>query len=114
MLNMTTAFGRNGLQDWLIQRISAAILGAYTFTLFIFWVFFARESVFAWGDFLSSSIMSYATLLAMLSVLLHAWIGMWIIFTDYIKIAVLRLVAQIFVYCLLLFYFIWTIQVLWG
>lgn len=114
MLNMTTAFGRNGLQDWLIQRISAVILSIYSLTLFTFWIFFSKSSTIAWSDFLSSPVMRYATLLTLLSLLLHAWIGMWIIFTDYIKIAILRMIAQTLVYCLLLFYFIWAIQILWG
>ena len=35
------------------------------------------------------------TLLALFSILIHAWIGMWQVLTDYVKPLALRLVLQL-------------------
>ena len=34
MVNSVTNFGRSGLYDWVIQRLSAVILAIYTLFLF--------------------------------------------------------------------------------
>lgn len=36
MVNSVTNFGRSGLYDWVIQRLSAVILAIYTLFLFGF------------------------------------------------------------------------------
>jgi len=50
----------------------------------------------------------------MLSVFLHAWVGVRNITMDYIKPTAIRLIVQIAVICALVAYTGWTIQVLWG
>lgn len=114
MLRTVTNLGRSGLQDWLIQRISAVILAAYAIVIVSFWLlnFGCEPSV--WQSFFYNIYMRIATLLALISLIAHAWIGVWTITTDYLKITWLRLSIQILVYIVLLLYLIWGLQILWA
>lgn len=114
MLNLTTALGRNGLQDWMLQRITALILAAYTILLLGFWFFYAGSDQLAWINFFNNFSVRYATLVALFALLVHVWIGIWVVVTDYIKIAWLRVLIFLLEYFFLLFYMIWAIQILWG
>lgn len=113
MLNLTTALGRNGLQDWLLQRVTAVILALYSLLLIGFW-FSVGNDIFAWIKFFNGFFIRYATLAALIAFMVHAWIGIWIVATDYIKKSWLRILLFLFVYLILLFYAIWAIQILWG
>ena len=61
------------------------------------------------------------SVLALLSLVVHAWIGMWTVSTDYLTVRLLgpkatglRLVFQ-GGYALVLFvYLVWGVQILWG
>jgi len=114
LLKMVTSFGRSGLQDWLIQRISAVILAAYTLFIFAFWLLQPNIDYLTWQQLFTNVYMKCATLLALLALISHAWIGMWIISTDYVKKLWLRLPIQICIYVALLFYLIWGLQILWA
>ncbi|HSX20730.1 MAG TPA: succinate dehydrogenase, hydrophobic membrane anchor protein [Gammaproteobacteria bacterium] len=113
MLNLTTALGRNGLQDWIIQRVTAAILAVYSIFLFIFWLCTAR-TYDAWVVLFNIGVMRFMTVVALTCLIAHAWIGLWIICTDYIKSAGMRIAVLICIYMFLLFDVIWAIQILWG
>ena len=60
------------------------------------------------------------TLLAALSLVAHAWIGLWAVFTDYLtermlgpKGNTLRLIAQLGTVLTLLIFMLWVIEILW-
>lgn len=113
MLNLTTALGRNGFQDWIIQRVSALIIGLYAIFLLLFWLIFGASYI-AWQSLFSIGLMRYVSILVLLLTVVHAWIGLWIVCTDYLKFTALKVSALIFIYCFLLFDLIWGIQILWG
>jgi succinate dehydrogenase / fumarate reductase membrane anchor subunit len=54
------------------------------------------------------------SLLFLLSLFFHAWIGVRDIVMDYIKPAGVRLVIHVLVILALLLYTIWSVQILWG
>jgi succinate dehydrogenase / fumarate reductase membrane anchor subunit len=57
--------------------------------------------------------MRFATLLFVVSVLLHAWVGMRDILMDYVKPTGVRLALHVVVMCLLVGYAGWAVQILW-
>lgn len=114
MVTIATNLGRSGLQDWIIQRISAIILSLYAIFIFAFWLLQANAGYYAWQELFHNNFMRFFTFLTLLSLVAHAWIGIWIITTDYLKITWLRLTTQILVYILLVFYVVWGIQILWD
>lgn len=109
-----THLSRSGLSDWLIQRISAVIIAAYT--LWLLGIFITQPDLqYAdWRQLFTYTPMRFATLLCLLSLLAHAWVGVWTISTDYLKCAYARITFQIVVILALLTCFAWGIQILWG
>lgn len=114
MLRTATSLGRSGIQDWLIQRISAVILACYTLYILYFWFAHSNATQEVWRLHFNNIFVKSATLLALLALLSHSWIGLWTVTTDYLKTLWLRLTVQIFVFIGLLFYLVWGIQILWG
>nr|CBA73764.1 succinate dehydrogenase hydrophobic membrane anchor protein [Arsenophonus nasoniae] len=46
--------------------------------------------------------------------MIHAWIGLWQVLTDYIKSIALRLLLQLFLIVILMTYLIYGTIVVWG
>ena len=102
----------SGLRDWLIQRVSAVVIGLYLIFMLLF--FFENQPVYfaQWHALFNNALVKIATLVALIAVLWHAWIGLWTVLTDYIKQVGLRLTLQSLVIILLLSYFLWGIEIL--
>jgi len=114
-----TSFGRSGLSDWLVQRVSAVILLLYF--LCIGSAIIGGMDYAQWKALNDGTAMRIFTLMAVLSLAAHAWIGMWGVSTDYLterlmgkKGNVLRLAFQMCCSLLIFIYVIWAIQILWG
>ncbi len=114
MVITATSLGRTGLQDWLIQRVTAMVLAVYSAYLVFYLILHPNLSYSAWHILFSTSGMRYASLLALVSLIAHAWIGFWTVSTDYLKPAFVRLPIQVAVILLLLGNLVWGIQILWG
>ncbi|STQ79392.1 Succinate dehydrogenase hydrophobic membrane anchor subunit [Hafnia alvei] len=54
------------------------------------------------------------TVLTLVSILAHAWIGMWQVLTDYIKPLALRLILQLVIVVALVVYLVYGTLVVWG
>jgi succinate dehydrogenase / fumarate reductase membrane anchor subunit len=103
-----------GLLDWLAQRITAVVMVAYAVVLIVALVRMPQFDYPHWKAIWSVPMMRYCTALFLLSLYLHAWIGVRDIFMDYIKNAGLRLTLYVFTIGALAWYAIWSIQILWG
>lgn len=114
MLNIITALGRNGFQDWILQRVTAVILALYTFALLTVWLYMPWCENLSWRSLFNNNAMRLVTVIALISLLIHAWIGMWTVITDYIKTPSLAFVAKVLVFVSLMFYLFWGIQILWS
>lgn len=113
MVGNITSLTGNGLRDWLIQRISAVILGLYVIFLVGFGIFNPDLQYDSWHSLFVNSGMRVASVLVLLALLAHAWIGIWTVITDYIKTTAWRLTVQLIVIVLLLACFIWGLEILW-
>lgn len=119
MVTTVTSFARTGLADWLVQRVSAVILLAYF--VFIGATVAAGIDYPEWSALFAQTWMKIFSLLALLSLAAHAWIGIWAVLTDYVterllgpKGNVLRITLQLVISLALVVYVIWGILVLWG
>lgn len=79
-----TNLGRSGLSDWLLQRVTAVILGIYFIVVMAFLILNGDMSYQSWTAFMACVPMKVATILVLLCIAAHAWIGMWTISTDYL------------------------------
>ncbi len=121
MVTNVTSFGRSGVADWLVQRVSAVILGVYFVGLLGYLVLNPELDFDRWQALFSTTWMRIASLAALIALCAHAWIGMWTVSTDYITTAlmgskanILRFVFQLACVVLIFIYLIWGIQILWG
>jgi succinate dehydrogenase / fumarate reductase membrane anchor subunit len=103
-----------GWRDWLVQRISAVAMGAYTLLVLGLLLWHGGLQYEAWKATFANGSFRLATFVFMLALLWHAWVGVRNIAMDYIKPVGVRLAFQAAVVALLVAYAGWTIQVLWS
>ena len=114
MVGSVTSLTRSGLRDWLIQRISAVVLALYALFLLGF-ILFSQPLAYAnWHGLFANGFMRVFTFLALVSVVYHTWVGLWTVFTDYIKCPSLRLTLLVIVVLALLGYLVWGVTIVWG
>lgn len=113
MVNVTSLTG-NGLKDWLIQRATAVWLAAYTIFLLAFLLCHPQLDYLQWQALFHCVWFKIASIVALMAISLHAWIGIWTVTTDYIKCMMLRVSVQFFVLAWLLGQFIWGLIIVWG
>jgi succinate dehydrogenase / fumarate reductase membrane anchor subunit len=121
MVSQVTSLSRNGVSDWVIQRVSALVLATYTLWVFGFVVLNPGMDFATWSGLFNNTGMQVFTMLAVLSTAAHAWIGMWTIGSDYLRehtlgprAATLRFIYQIGCVLIIAAYLIWGINILWG
>lgn len=113
MVSNASALGRTGIQDWLLIRSSAIIIALYV--LYIVGFVAINDITYeVWRGFFASSVTKVFTILTLFSILVHAWIGMWQVLTDYVKPLAIRLVLQLAIIVGLLAYLIYGTIVVWG
>ncbi|MGE5337508.1 MAG: succinate dehydrogenase, hydrophobic membrane anchor protein [Gemmatimonadota bacterium] len=102
-----------GVGDWLAQRMSAVIMAAYTAFLVITLLVTRNFSYDGWAGLFSHLWMKVVTLVALLALFYHAWIGVRDIWMDYVKPTGVRLTLQVLTILCLLFCAVWSVQILW-
>lgn len=103
---------RRGYKDWLIQRVSALLIGGYALFLIIYLVCMPHISFMQWTILFNYTWMQVLTLLVVIAVCWHAWIGLWTVFTDYIKCGFARVFLQAGLCILLVSYIIWCVSII--
>jgi succinate dehydrogenase / fumarate reductase membrane anchor subunit len=113
MVNRIVTGAHYGLRDWLVQRVSAAVMAVYTVMLFVVLVRNAPVKFEFWKNLFQQGWMRVATLLFAVSLAWHAWVGMRDILMDYVKPAGVRLGLEILTVLMVAAYVGWAIQILW-
>lgn len=103
-----------GMRDWLGQRITAVILVVYSLYLLIAVLGVPHLSYGTWYGLFISPFMKVATLLALLSLVYHAWVGVRDVYMDYVKHTWLRLLLETGTIVLLAGYACWAVIILWS
>jgi succinate dehydrogenase / fumarate reductase membrane anchor subunit len=113
VVNRVVVGAHYGLRGWLVQRISAIVMALYT-AGFVVALAAAKPAGYAdWKALFGHGWMRFATLLFVVSVLLHAWVGMRDILMDYVKPTGWRLALQIVVVLVLVGAAGWAVEILW-
>jgi succinate dehydrogenase / fumarate reductase membrane anchor subunit len=114
MIGMETSFGRSGVHDWKMQRISAVLLLVY---LIVFTYSFCSMGEFNyanWSAMFAPTWMKVFTLISVISISVHAWAGLWVVSTDYLKPVAIRNIFQLIVLLTCLGFIAWTAMIFWG
>ena len=102
-----------GLRDWLAQRITAAIMAVYTVVVLAVVMSGPPMTWGSWKSLFAQGWMRVGTLLFMVSLAWHAWVGVRDILMDYVKPDGVRLTLQVLTLLTLAAYLGWTVQILW-
>lgn len=103
-----------GLGAWLLQRLTAVVMAAYTVLMLALVLWSPPASHADWKAMFTGPLVRLATMLFFIALLYHAWVGVRDITMDYVKPAGLRLALQALVGTALVFYLVWSASILWG
>ena len=83
-----------GWKDFLVQRVTGAIVLVFVATMLVRFMT-SDNSFVAWHGFMNCAAMKLLTLLTIIAVCYHAWIGVRDIWMDYIKSAGVRVLLHV-------------------
>jgi succinate dehydrogenase / fumarate reductase, membrane anchor subunit len=102
-----------GLRDWLSQRITAALMVLFTVALILQLLSGGPLGYDRWAGIFSQQWMKLLTFVTIVSLAVHAWVGMRDIWMDYVKPVGIRLLLQVATIVWLVGCAGWAVQVLW-
>ena len=112
---------RRGVFDWVVQRASAALLAIYTVGIIGFLIAHPNLEFETWRSLFSSQIMRIFSMVTLLFLCGHMWVGMWTVITDYLTPLQLgsyakpiQSLCQVAIISLIIFYAIWGTIVFWS
>ena len=114
MVNRVVVGAHYGASDWLIQRVTALVMALYLVIMAGYLLMQPELNYDTWTALFSSLPVRTFSLLFLLSLFYHAWVGVRDIVMDYVKSAGVRLVIHVLVILALILYAIWSVQILWG
>lgn len=114
MVKSVLGVNHQGLREWFLQRITAIVMIIYVLGVVGFLICHPQTSYDQWRALFGHFWMKLGTVLVMLSLLYHAWIGMWTVYTDYIKITWLNMLLQVLTVLALIALFFETLQIVWS
>lgn len=113
MMQTATGLTSSGLRDWIVQRISAVVLGFYFIFLLMYFAMHPHVTYGAWQTLFAHPGMKIFSFLALLSLVGHSWVGIWTVLTDYVKCTAGRLLLEVTMGLALIYYLVWGIEILW-
>ena len=102
-----------GLRDWLSQRFTALLMALFTLALIVQVLLPGELDYDRWAGIFSRQWMKVLTLVAIVALLWHSWVGVRNVWMDYIKPVGMRLALDLFTIAWLVGCAGWAIQVLW-
>lgn len=114
MVSRVVTGARYGLRDWLVQRVTAGFMALYSAALAAWLLMQPHLDYDIWTALFSGQPVRTLTLLFLLCVFYHAWIGVRDIVMDYVRQTGARLAIHTLVILTLILYTIWAVQILWG
>ena len=113
MVANAATLGRSGVHDYIIIRVAVINLAVYEF--FMLGFFLTNDVTYvSWTSLFSNLAMQVFTIITLLSLLAHVWIGMWQVLTDYVKPVGLRFVLQLALNVMAFSYVIAGVAILLG
>lgn len=114
MVKSISSLTGSGMKDWYVQRVTAFVLLLYVIFMVVFCATHQPVTYPLWHDLFSTMWFKIFTLLAIFSMIFHAWVGIWTIFTDYIHCAKLRGTLMLLVFVAFFACVVWSFMILWG
>ncbi|MGG7056270.1 succinate dehydrogenase, hydrophobic membrane anchor protein [Nitrosomonas sp. ANs5] len=103
-----------GLRDWLVQRVTAVLMGLYTGWLVMLVIFHQPADYEAFRSLFAGQWMKIASFVFFASLCWHAWVGVRNVLMDYVHPIAIRLTLQIACIVALFTYLVWFVVILWS
>lgn len=113
MVNRKIVGAHYGLMDWLIQRITGAVMIAFTLVVAVALTQGVAASYESWRTFMSAGLMRFVSFLFVVSLCWHAWVGVRDIWMDYVQPAGIKLALHVLTLLVLIGYAGWAVQIIW-
>jgi succinate dehydrogenase / fumarate reductase membrane anchor subunit len=121
MVTNVLSLGRSGLYDWVIQRLSAVIILLYVLCHAAIVIGTPEITYSEWRGLFANTTMRIFSLVTLLALCAHAWVGIWTIATDYLttrmlgaKATAIRFIFLMICLCVTVVYLIWGIIIFWS
>lgn len=105
---------RSGAGHWLLQRITAAVMVFYCCLTLTFLLFHRALEFHDWKMHMESDAVRIFTSLFFVSMMIHAYMGVKDIVSDYIRSHTVKRVFDVLMLILIFGYLIWVLVILWG
>lgn len=102
-----------GLRDWLAQRVTACLMALFTLVVIVQLLLPGELGYERWAGIFSRQWMKMLTFVVILSLLIHAWVGIRDVLMDYVKAVGVRLALHVATLVWLVGCVGWAIQVIW-
>jgi succinate dehydrogenase / fumarate reductase membrane anchor subunit len=102
-----------GLRDWLSQRVTALLMALFTLVVVVQVLLPGEMGYDKWAGIFSAQWMKVLTFVVIVSLLVHAWVGVRDVLMDYVKPMGARLALQVATIAWLVGCAGWAIQVIW-
>ncbi|QEL54247.1 succinate dehydrogenase, hydrophobic membrane anchor protein [Chromobacterium paludis] len=113
MVNRNVVGAGYGLRDWVMQRVTAAIMVIYTVAMALF-LLSLPSGYESWKELFSHTWVQLFTQVSLLALFLHVWVGIRDVWMDYVKPVGIRLTLHVFTIVWLVSCFIYSVKVVWG
>lgn len=105
---------RRGLDMWLMQRASAVYMAMFIPLFLVLAASAAPLDYIVWKGLFAPLPMKLGSLVFVLCLLVHAWIGLREIFIDYVHFLALRLALYFAFWTAYAACLVWTVDILWS
>jgi succinate dehydrogenase / fumarate reductase, membrane anchor subunit len=103
-----------GLRDWLVQRVSAALMALFTLVLLVQVLTTSGPIGYnEWAGIFAAQWMKFLTFSVIIALIWHVWVGIRDIWMDYVKPVGVRLALHVFTLVWLVGCAGWALSVLW-
>lgn len=104
----------HGMRDFLLQRGTALIMALYSLLMVEMILLYQPGQYESWKALFAPAWLRVATLLFLLSLFVHAWLGVKDILIDYVKPRALNLALTAATAVSLVFYTAWAVKIVWS
>ena len=121
MIGSSNSLANSGSFLWIAQRVSGVMV--FLYFLFVLGIIVSVQDLTYnyWKSIFNDRLVQVFSLLAIISLITHAWIGIRCVISDYIterligpKAILIRKTLSNFFGLLLLVYLLWSLMILWN
>lgn len=103
-----------GVRDWLLQRVTAVLMAAYTIILLVAFLTGQNFTYEGWAGLFAQQWFKLFSIVTFAGFAFHAWVGVRDVWMDYVKPVGLRLFLQIATIAWLIGCAAWAVQIFWS